>query len=77
MDITQTPRATITRDEVFRTADALKAEGVRPSAMKIRDRLGRGSASTIQPWLVEWRAAPAQPPTPIPGSAHETDNIVR
>ncbi len=66
MNATQPSRATITREEVVRTADALLATGVRPTAIRIREQLGRGSPNTIQPWLVEWRAGAAGPPAPIP-----------
>lgn len=49
-------RPGITREEVMETADALVAEGLKPSHKLIRDRIG-GSYTTITPYLTEWRAA--------------------
>ena len=69
MSDTQTPsppllgptRATITEAEVVKAAEQLQATGTRPTSMKIRELLGRGSPNTIQPWLEAWRAGKAAP----------------
>ncbi|RDE24693.1 hypothetical protein DV711_03630 [Motiliproteus coralliicola] len=39
---------------VFEAADALLAEGVRPTQQGVRDRLGKGSLSTINKALNDW-----------------------
>jgi hypothetical protein len=48
-------RASITEDQVFTVAQALMDSGVRPTSAKIRERLGKGSATTIQAMLERWR----------------------
>lgn len=57
-----------------RAADELLAEGIRPTVVNVRDRIGRGSASTINAALQEWWAglsqrladARSQPDLPAP-----------
>lgn len=48
-------RTSITKTDVVTAANALLAEGVNPSANKVRDMLKKGSFSTIQGYLEEWR----------------------
>lgn len=43
-----------TYSRVFEVADSLLAEGVRPTQQNVRDRLGKGSVSTIHKALGEW-----------------------
>ena len=49
-------RPGITREQVFETAEALAAEGVTPTVVAVRTRLGGGSPNNITPWLAEWKA---------------------
>lgn len=46
----------ITREHVFDVADQLEQDGIVPTQLNVRERLGGGSFSTIQPALAEWRA---------------------
>jgi chromosome segregation ATPase len=55
----------ITRDQVFETAEALKAEGMEPQYILIRSRIGSGSFSTIQKYLKEWRELSTQVPIQV------------
>jgi Plasmid replication region DNA-binding N-term len=41
------PRAGITREQVFETADGLVREGQNPTVVSVRARLGGGSPNTI------------------------------
>ncbi len=43
-----------TYSRVFEVADRLLAEGIRPTQQNVRDRLGKGSTSTIHKALGEW-----------------------
>jgi predicted nucleic acid-binding Zn-ribbon protein len=62
-------RASITEDQVFAVAQALMDSGVRPTSAKIRERLGKGSATTIQAMLERWRERRASAaPAPIPAN---------
>jgi hypothetical protein len=66
------PRAGITREQVFETADGLVREGQNPTVVSVRARLGGGSPNTIAPLLAEWkslhehRQAVSLPPVPEP-----------
>ncbi len=46
---------TITFEQVAAAADALKGQGVRPTARAIRDTLGTGSMATILKFLQQWQ----------------------
>jgi colicin import membrane protein len=48
------PRTGVTREQVFKAADALAAEGIPPTTKLVRDRTG-GSFSTITPHLAAWK----------------------
>jgi hypothetical protein len=69
------PRAGITREQVFETADALVREGQNPTVVSVRARLGGGSPNTIAPLLAEWKSlhehkqAASLPPVPEPVEA--------
>lgn len=47
----------IRKDDVFRVADQMFADGVSPSLTGIRTALGSGSFSTISGFLAEWKSA--------------------
>ena len=51
--------ATITYDQVVRYAEAIKAEGGKPTPRLIRERHGSGSFGTIHKLFQEWEAAQA------------------
>lgn len=64
-------RPGVTYDEVAQAADALVAQGKKPTCEAVRHALGRGSNSTVHPLLVRWREInpPAPPPPPqVPGT---------
>jgi chromosome segregation ATPase len=50
-----TEKFRLTREHVFETADAIYREGEHPSTVKVFQRIGRGSMTTIQKYLKEWR----------------------
>ena len=65
-------RPGITSEQVCAAADALVAEGVSPTVVGVRTRLGGGSPNNITKWLSQWRAerqglesegTPALPPS--------------
>lgn len=65
-------RPGITSAQVHEAADALLAEGLTPTVVSIRTRLGGGSPNNITKWLSQWREArnelesegtPALPPS--------------
>lgn len=47
--------ATITPDQVHAIADAIKAEGGKPTLRGVRERLGTGSMGTINKHLQQWK----------------------
>jgi DNA repair exonuclease SbcCD ATPase subunit len=48
--------ATITPEQVHAIADAIKAEGGKPTLRAVRERLGTGSMGTIARLLQQWKA---------------------
>ncbi len=44
----------LSKQDVFNAADELLAEGVKPSQQLVREKLGRGSATTIHRILNDW-----------------------
>lgn len=52
----------IKKDDVFRVADAMFADGVSPSLVGVRAALGSGSYSTIAGFLAEWKSATRSAP---------------
>lgn len=60
----------ITKQDIWRTADELDAEGIRPTLAAVRKKLGSGSFTTISDAMGEWKsrkqatALPAQEPVP-------------
>ena len=53
--------ATVTPEQTFEVADALQAEGIRPTLREVCARLGRGSMSTINGHMQRWREARGRP----------------
>lgn len=49
--------ASITHEQVAAVADAIKAEGGKPTLRAVRERLGTGSLGTIQSMLARWKAS--------------------
>ena len=58
--------ATITPEQTFAVADALQAEGIRPTLREVHARIGHGSMSTINGHMQRWREAHARPPLAQP-----------
>jgi hypothetical protein len=48
-------RVGVTKDEVFQAADHLRQEGKPVTVLSVRNLLGRGSSSTINPFVQEWK----------------------
>ena len=48
--------AAITNEQIHQAADALDADGVRPTLAAVRKRLGGGSFTTISAAMADWRA---------------------
>lgn len=46
----------VQQDEVWGAADALVAEGLRPTIERVRQKIGRGSPNTVSPMLESWFA---------------------
>ncbi|MFA9439309.1 DNA-binding protein [Uliginosibacterium sp. sgz301328] len=46
--------AGITEQDVWKAADALLIEGARPTIERVRQKIGRGSPNTVQPYLDTW-----------------------
>ncbi len=44
----------ITKDDVWKAADALLLEGARPTIERVRQKIGRGSPNTVSPYLDTW-----------------------
>ncbi|NDZ18984.1 hypothetical protein C7T35_21945 [Variovorax sp. WS11] len=55
-EIRQTFSRGIQEDDVFAAADALLAEGKRPTIERVRLKIGRGSPNTVSPMLERWFA---------------------
>ncbi|MEJ8850881.1 DNA-binding protein [Variovorax rhizosphaerae] len=47
-------RRGIQEEDVFGAADALLAEGLRPTIERVRQKIGRGSPNTVSPMLERW-----------------------
>jgi len=60
----------LSRDAIWQAADALDAEGIKPTLSAVRKRIGSGSFTTIQEAMSEWKlrrqqaAIPAVEPAP-------------
>lgn len=58
--------ASVTPEQTFAVADALQAEGIRPTLREVYARLGHGSMSTINGHMQRWREAHVRPPLAQP-----------
>ncbi|MCJ7799816.1 MAG: DNA-binding protein [Polaromonas sp.] len=47
----------VQRDEIWAAADALLADGLRPTIERVRQKMGRGSPNTVGPMLEAWFAS--------------------
>jgi chromosome segregation ATPase len=56
---------TLTKEMIWQAAEKLLAEGKQPKVASVRDVLGKGSFSTINDAMKEWRAAQVKPEAPI------------
>ena len=68
------PRTGITREQVFAVADRLADQGIAPTVAIVRSDLGKGSFTTINQHLGEWKAeglTAALPPA-VEGKARES-----
>lgn len=54
--------ATITQEEVSSVADRIRAAGGKPTALAVREDLGRGSMATVLRLLQTWQAGQDRPP---------------
>ncbi|WP_175992734.1 DNA-binding protein [Burkholderia vietnamiensis] len=54
--------ANITAEQVNAIADAMKAEGVKPTLRGVRERLGTGSLGTVAKLLQRWKAGQERQP---------------
>ncbi|CAM5520465.1 Chromosome partition protein Smc [Thauera mechernichensis] len=55
----------ITKQDILAVADALDAEGVKPTLAAVRKKLGGGSFSTISEAMKEWKADHASAAAPL------------
>jgi chromosome segregation ATPase len=52
------------KDKIFNICDTLTAEGIKPTLESVRQKLGGGSFSTINPILKEWKESQTSKPAP-------------
>ena len=45
----------LTKQDIWRCADELDAEGIRPTLAAVRKKLGSGSFTTISDAMAEWK----------------------
>jgi chromosome segregation ATPase len=55
----------IGKDDIFRVADELDAQGLNPTLAAVRKSLGGGSFTTISEAMTEWKAKKAAKETPL------------
>ncbi|MDA8389279.1 MAG: DNA-binding protein [Gammaproteobacteria bacterium] len=71
------PRTGVTRQQVFDAADRLAESGLSPTVVTVRGDLGKGSFTTINQHLSEWKALKwktdggAQLPPPVEAKARD------
>lgn len=61
----RSPSMAITKQDILAVADALDAEGVKPTLAAVRKKLGGGSFSTISEAMKEWKADHASAAAPL------------
>ncbi|WP_336775368.1 DNA-binding protein [Paenibacillus sp. MMO-58] len=54
----------LTKDAIFAAANALQAEGFTPTVATVREKLGKGSFTTINEVMREWRESQKAPEAP-------------
>lgn len=59
----------ITKTDIWRVADELDAEGMKPTLAAVRKRLGSGSFTTISEAMSDWKARKRETPAPAPENA--------
>jgi predicted RNase H-like nuclease (RuvC/YqgF family) len=59
-------RQIVNQEIVNETADALTAEGVEPTIILVKDRIGGGSYTTIKRFLDKWQEQRVESATPTP-----------
>ncbi|WP_345777291.1 DNA-binding protein [Xanthomonas euvesicatoria] len=55
----------ITKDQIWKIADQLDADGVKPTLSAVRKKLGSGSYTTIQDAMNEWKQRKLQKTQPV------------
>ncbi|MBC1154234.1 DNA-binding protein [Escherichia coli] len=65
----------ITKQDIWRAADELDAEGIRPTLAAVRKKLGSGSFTTISDAMAEWKnrktaTLPSSDPLPVAVNEH-------
>ncbi|UXN02091.1 DNA-binding protein (plasmid) [Xanthomonas hortorum pv. pelargonii] len=55
----------ITKDQIWKIADQLDADGVKPTLSAVRKKLGSGSYTTIQDAMSEWKQRKLQKTQPV------------
>jgi hypothetical protein len=64
----------VQQDDVWTAADALIAEGLRPTIERVRQKIGRGSPNTVSPMLETWFAT-LGPRLGVDGPKVTTDDV--
>jgi chromosome segregation ATPase len=64
----------VQQDDVWAAADALIAEGLRPTIERVRQKIGRGSPNTVSPMLESWFAT-LGPRLGVDGLKAATDDV--
>jgi chromosome segregation ATPase len=64
----------VQQDDVWAAADALIAEGLRPTIERVRQKIGRGSPNTVSPMLESWFAT-LGPRLGVDGPKVAADNV--
>jgi len=69
----------ITENEVIAAADALQAAGMKITILAVREKLGRGSFTTVKKFLDRWQssAEPQQQQQPVPPQLESLWNEAR
>lgn len=68
----------ITKSDIWKVADALDAEGIRPTLAAVRKKLGSGSYTTISDAMSEWKNRKAEvAPSPEPAPTEVIDQLTQ
>lgn len=63
----------VQQEDVWAAADALIAEGLRPTIERVRQKIGRGSPNTVSPLLETWFATLGPRLGVVPGTPSESE----